>query len=47
MAKRARLCNLVPISTAKLELPADEDLQTKIEFPAPDEIPEPTDETEN
>jgi hypothetical protein len=46
MARRARLCNLVPISTAELELPTI-DRQTKIEFPAPDNIPEPTDETED
>lgn len=46
MAKRARLCNLVPISTANLELPV-EDRQTNIEFAAHDDMPEPTDETES
>lgn len=43
MAKRARLCGLVPIATAELALPA-EDRQTVIQFDAPDEIPEPTNE---
>jgi hypothetical protein len=43
MAKRARMCGLVPITTAELALPT-EDRQTAIQFDSPDEIPEPTNE---
>jgi hypothetical protein len=46
MARRARLCGLDPVATWQLELPT-EDRQMRIEYDAPDEIPEPSDETED
>ena len=45
MAKRARLCEMIPVSVAELALPPEQS-QMSIRFPAPDEIPEPTDEPE-
>ena len=46
MAKRARLCGLNPIATHELALPT-EDRQMRLDYDAPDEIPEPVDEPEN
>ncbi len=43
MANRARLCGMTPISVVELPLPP-QDRQMTIEFPAIDDIPEPTDE---
>ncbi|HEY1934794.1 MAG TPA: hypothetical protein VGG99_22540 [Acetobacteraceae bacterium] len=45
-AKRAQLCGLVPIATHQLALPTG-DRQIELEYDAPDDIPEPTDETED
>ena len=45
LSKRARLCGMTPVSVAELPMPTD-DRQMAIEFNAPDEIPEPTDEPE-
>jgi hypothetical protein len=47
MAKRARLCGMTPVGMAEMSLPADNDRQLQIEFPAADEIPEPADEPED
>jgi hypothetical protein len=44
MAKRAR-CGMNPITTAQLALPT-EDRQLEIKYDAPDNIPEPIDESE-
>ena len=45
-ARRARLCGMIPVSTAELELPA-QDRQLDIIFDAPDEIPEAIDENQD
>jgi hypothetical protein len=45
LAWRARLCNLNPIATWQLGLPTD-DRQLKIDYDAPDGIPEPVDDPE-
>jgi predicted nucleic acid-binding protein len=44
-AKRARLCGMIPVSTAELPLPS-ENRQRKLAFDAPDEIPEPEPQAE-
>ena len=45
LARRAKLCGMNPIATWQLGLPSD-DRQIKMEYDAPDEIPEPVDDAD-